>query len=464
VAEPERIFGTDGIRGPALVGWLSEEMCTRLGAALASLARMAPERFGAAGAKARIVIARDTRPSGPAMVDAFAAGVTGGGCELIDLGVAPTGALAARIAVEDAVAGAVVSASHNPAGDNGIKLFDASASKLGDELELELEAMLRGERDVPGADVPRGVRLRRGHTDVLDGYAAWLARHLEALEGGMPELAGRRVVVDCAEGAASAFAPELLRQTGADVVAISSSGDGARINEGCGALHPEVLAAAVAAEGADLGLAFDGDADRLIVVDERGTIRDGDHILLVLGCDLHARGRLHGHRVVGTVMSNLGLEHALGRHDVELVRTAVGDRHVVAAMVEGELVLGGEQAGHIVIAGPPPLVGDGLLVALHVLAVLQRSGQSFSELCAELEPCPQELINVVVARKPPFDQEPTILAAVSRVEERMAGRGRVLLRYSGTEPKARVMVEGEVGVPVAELAAELAAAVADALG
>jgi len=418
-----KYFGTDGIRG--IVGeTLTEEFAVRLGMAagsvLASRGRTSPT----------VVIGRDTRASGAALESALIEGLRRAGADAIRASVLPTPAvayLAAALAVD---AGAVISASHNAYQWNGIKFFDHSGFKLSDDLEAAIEAAL----DTPPAPASTAGRLH------LDGKsAAQYEEHLRVLSA--TGLGGLRMVVDCANGAAFEIAPRLFRALGAEVIALHAEPDGVNINAGCGALYPGRMARAVVERGADLGLAFDGDADRVILADERGRIVDGDQVLAMCAAALVGRRALPGSTVVGTQMSNLGLEMALRRMGCALARARVGDRYVLEEMQRRGAVLGGEPSGHTIFLNHAT-TGDGLLTAIMVTNLIVCQGKRLSALAGIMEHVPQTCVNVRVERRPDLDADPVIVEAIRSATNVLNGQGRLVVRPSGTEPLVRVMVEG----------------------
>ena len=438
-----RLFGTDGVRGLAGGELLTAELTLRLAAASALVLLAEPL---ARGDRPVVVIGRDTRPSGPMLEAAAFAGFASVGCDVARLGVVPTPVVAYE--VEHAAAlGLMVSASHNPAPDNGLKLFGVGGSKLADADEDEIEARLAG-------DLPRVSGDAVGVEVELDSNHPGYAEHLLATVGN---LAGLRVVVDGAQGAASTVAPEVYRRAGAEVVALHCDGDGRHINDGCGATHPGSLAAAVVAHGADLGIAHDGDADRCIVVDATGTVLSGDQVLGLLALARKQAGLPGGDVLVATVMSNLGLLQAMRVAGIEVLQTAVGDRYVLAAMLAGGHRLGGEQSGHVVFRDYAT-TGDGLLTALQVMDRVVRTGRPLAELAAAVTLLPQVLVNVGADRSRAVDDD--VLAAVAVEQAALAGGGRVLLRPSGTEALVRVMVEAPTSALAHQVAARLAAVVA----
>ncbi|MDX6197351.1 MAG: phosphoglucosamine mutase [Actinomycetota bacterium] len=427
-----RLFGTDGIRGLAGGDVLTAELAERVAAAAAA------ELISDHGSTPVVVIGRDTRPSGPMLEAASVAGFTSAGCDVVRLGVVPTPAVAFHVQ-HGAALGLMISASHNPAPDNGLKLFAAGGAKLTDAQEDAIEARL-------GSVPPVGAR-----GTVTDASSTAYADHLVATVGS---LAGLRVVVDGAQGAASTIAPDVYRRAGATVTAVHCDADGAHINERCGATHPESLAAAVVEHGADVGIAHDGDADRCIVVDATGTVLNGDQVLGLLALARQDADLPASDVLVATVMSNLGLVQAMNAAGIDVVQTAVGDRYVLEALLAGGHRLGGEQSGHVVMLDHAT-TGDGLLTALQVMSRVVTTGRSVADLAAAVILLPQVLVNVRAARE--RAQAEDVLAAVAAEEAALAGAGRVLLRPSGTEPLVRVMVEA----PTYEAAEQVARRLAD---
>jgi phosphoglucosamine mutase len=422
-------FGTDGVRGRALVE-LTE-------ADVAAVARAAAEVLGAG----RWLIGRDTRESGPVLEAAVAAGLRAAGAEPESVGVLPTPALAVLSAAWDCPA-VMITASHNPYYDNGVKVFARGGAKLGDAVERAIEAAI-----TPVAPVPSSVE----RTDGLAHYRA----HLLGLFAG-DSLHGVRLVLDCANGAMSAIAPEVARALGAEVTVIHADPDGRNINHECGATHPASLAAAVHSVGADLGLAFDGDGDRVIAVDERGEVVDGDRMIALAALQLRAAGALAADTVVVTVMSNLGFHRAMRAAGIDVVVTPVGDRYVLEALAAGRYSVGGEQSGHIVYPDAAT-TGDGLLAGLRLADHVRERGVSLHELAATvMSAYPQVLVNVAVAERHPAIAD-ELADEIARAEAGLGGDGRVLVRASGTEPLVRVMVEA----PTKELAGATADALAD---
>ena len=456
----KRLFGTDGVRGVAGEFPLDDATVERLGAALAAV-------LGRDGHAPRILIGRDTRASGPAIEAALGRGIAARGGVVESGGVLTTPGVACVTRALGYDAGVVVSASHNPYRDNGIKIFSRDGFKLPDAVEMEIERLtLDGGSPAPAAGkaAPRG---SVADAAAAPGSAATLSRrYLDWLRLSVPpatSFKGRRIVLDCAHGAASDLAPRLFESLGAEVVTLHASPDGRNINEGCGALHPERLAQEVARQKAFLGLAFDGDADRCLPVDASGRILDGDYVLYLMARDLKRAGRLKGNAVVGTVMTNLWLERSLAEDGVRVARAPVGDKYVLEEMQKDGLVLGGEQSGHVIFL-ERATTGDGVLTGLLLSEYLQRTGFDLAAWAETVHPCPQMLVNVKVRARPALAEHPVIGAAIVEEERRLAGRGRVLVRYSGTEPKARIMVEGEPRVAVEDAVARLRTVIEKEIG
>jgi phosphoglucosamine mutase len=435
-----RLFGTDGIRGTALEPPLDEATVRRLGTALAGL-------LGHWQESPRLLLAGDTRVSTETLAGWLAGSFQAAGGRVTWAGVLPTPAVSHLLREGGHAAGAVISASHNPAADNGIKVLGPGGEKLPEATEEELEALMAAARPLAGPPLPPPDR------SLVERYLDLVV----ATHRGEHPLAGLEVVVDAAHGAASGLAEALLRSLGARVEAIASSPDGTNINADCGATAPGRLADAVRSRGAHGGLALDGDADRALVVDELGNVLDGDDILLVWARHLDGGGRLRGRKVVATVMSNFGLERALGCSGIDLYRCGVGDRAVWLAMRDQDAALGGEQSGHV-ICSHHSVTGDGLITGSHLLAIAAASGAPLSR-ASDLTRLPQILLNVPVRRMDPFEQLPGVWRELRRTEQHLNGRGRVLLRYSGTESLARVMVEGDDAREIESLASVLAEAI-----
>jgi phosphoglucosamine mutase len=423
-----RLFGTDGVRGLANAE-LTPELALALGrAAVGALERQQSGR-------PLVAVGRDPRASGLLLESALVAGILSAGGDAMLAGVLPTPAIAFLTRHYRASAGAVISASHNPMPDNGIKFFGPEGFKLPDALEDRIEAGLALE----GQGAPRPVGAEVGSARPAPDAAEVYLDHL--LEG-IPDLGGLQVVVDCANGAAARIAPEAYRRAGAGVEAIAAEPDGHNINHGCGSTHPELVREAVVRRGAAVGLAHDGDADRLVAVDERGELIDGDVILAIAALDERERGGLPTGTVVTTVMTNLGFRRAMAEHGIEVVQTAVGDRYVLESMRSGGHTLGGEQSGHIIFLDRAT-TGDGILTGLKLLSIVARSSKPLSELARVMRRLPQVLVNVRVAAREGLQSSDVTWHAVSEEQARLGERGRVLVRASGTEPLVRVMVEAE---------------------
>jgi phosphoglucosamine mutase len=437
-----KLFGTDGIRAEAGKFPLDATTVYRIGRTFGRRIRR-PGAFG--------IIGGDTRESTPGLLGAVAEGIGAEGIPIRNAGVVPTPAVADLVRDTDAAFGIAISASHNPWRDNGIKFFGPDGRKLPDAEEAAIELALPDEKREPAGLAPPSVL-----PELAESYA-------DRLVSSVPErIDGVGVALDCGNGAAFELAPRVFERAGARVEAIATHPDGRNINEGCGALHPEGLSALVGRGGFHLGAAFDGDADRLILCDETGRLLDGDDVLWMLARDAHGQGRLDPPIVVGTVMTNFGLERSLATLGVKLLRTPVGDRHVVRVMQETGASIGGETSGHIILA-ELSTTGDGALAALRVAALLARSGLPLSRL-ADLRKAPQVLRNLRVARRVPLDEVVHLARAMADAEKTLAGNGRVLLRYSGTEPLLRVMVEGADRGEVERLADGLCAVAARELG
>jgi len=448
-----RLFGTDGVRGTANVHPMTAEMALSLGQAIARIFRVEGNKHR------RIIIGKDTRLSGYLFEDALAAGICSMGVDVIQVGPMPTPAMAFLTADMRCQAGVMISASHNPYHDNGIKFFSSDGYKLPDAIERRIETLIASgelsELRAPPDEIGRAHRIE----DVAGRYVVFLKKTFPI----NLSLDGVRVVLDCANGASYVVGPTALEELGAEVFRMGVSPNGRNINEGCGSLYPERVADKVGEVRADVGIALDGDADRVVMVDEKGEILDGDQLLALCAQDMVERGVLRGGQVVATVMSNLGLEKALEELGVGLLRTQVGDRYVVDAMREGGFNLGGEQSGHIVFLDHNTS-GDGLITALQVLAIMRRKERRLSELTANFVRYPQILVNVRVAATKPIADLPEFSRLVEKIEGALKNRGRVLIRYSGTEPLARIMVEGDDEAQIRAYANELAEVLRRALG
>ena len=443
-----RLFGTDGVRGVA-----NREVTAELALDLSVAAAHVLAVSGAfAGHRPRAVVGRDPRASGEFLSAAVTAGLASAGVDVVDVGVLPTPGVAYLTHALGVDLGVMLSASHNPMPDNGIKFFARGGHKLPDDVEDAIEQRMREPWERPtGVDVGR-INADPGIAEEL--YVAHLVDTLPTAIDA-PGLTGLRIAVDCANGAASMVGPSTLRAAGADVVVINASPDGRNINEQCGSTHVEPLQAAVVAAGADLGVAFDGDADRCLAVDHTGAIVDGDQIMGIIAVAMKARGELAHDTLVTTVMSNMGLQLAMDRAGIRTVQTAVGDRYVLEEMRSGGFVLGGEQSGHLIIA-EHATTGDGVLTALQLAACVAESGRTLAELAATVPRLPQVLVNVPDVDRSRAATDEGVRAAVATAEAELGGTGRVLLRPSGTEPLVRVMVEAAELVQAERVAKELA--------
>ncbi len=441
-----KLFGTDGIRGKAGHAPLVPETVARVGAALVrTFTAGEPE----GSLPHRFVIGRDTRESGTWIEDELARGLSAEGATVVSAGVVPTPAIAYLARTEGFDAGIVISASHNPYEDNGIKVFGGAGTKLTEQLESSVETIV--------ADQSWGVASQPGSVDRRDLSAHYIQHLLEIMKTA-GSLAGAKVVIDCANGATSPIAPGLFTQLGFETAAIGVDPNGRNINLGCGSTHLDGLANAVVATQSRLGVAFDGDGDRALFVDHTGRIVDGDAILLMSAIYLNDRGRLPGPAVVATVMSNIGLEIALRDRGIDLIRTAVGDKYVMEEMVKRGFALGGEQSGHVIYSDHL-FTGDGLATALNVLRIMADTGQELAALAGQLVNYPQVLVNVRGKQKTDLSSVPAIASTMQKVEQGLAGNGRLLVRYSGTEPLLRIMLEGKDDAQIKGWADEIAGVV-----
>jgi len=443
-----KYFGTDGIRGTANTDPMTAETALRVGMAAGS-------HFIQGDHRHRVVIGKDTRLSGYMLEPALLAGFVSVGMDVILVGPMPTPAIAMLTRSLRADLGVMLSASHNAYQDNGLKFFGPDGYKLSDEVEAAIEAHMENDLDARRAQPDKLGRARR-----LDDVIGRYTEHVKRTFPRGVSLDGLKVVVDCANGAAYKVAPEVLWELGAEVVPVGVDPDGFNINRGCGSTDTEFMRAQTLAHGADIGLALDGDADRLLVCDEKGELVDGDQIMALIAGHWAGEDRLQGGGVVATVMSNLGLENYLGGQGIALLRTQVGDRYVVEKMRTGGYNLGGEQSGHIVL-GDYGTTGDGLVAALQVLAVLIANDKPASEVCRLFTPLPQQLTNVQVNGGAPLEND-HVKAAIAAAEARLDGTGRVLIRPSGTEPVVRVMAEGEDETLIASVVGEIAGAIEQA--
>ena len=441
------LFGTDGVRGRANEGHMTAETALRLGAAAGRYFR----REGQGHSAHRVVIGKDTRLSGYMLETALTAGLTSTGMNVLLLGPVPTPAVGLLARSMRADLGVMISASHNPADDNGIKLFGPDGYKLSDEAEGEIERLVaEGVPPAPAGGIGRARRIE-------DGRGRYVEYAKTTIPAGMT-LEGLRVVVDCANGAAWRAAPDVLSELGADVIAIGVAPDGRNINDGVGSTHTAAAAAAVRAHGADVAISLDGDADRVMILDAQGRVADGDQLMALLAARWAEEGRLRGGALVATVMSNLGLERFLAARGLGLRRTKVGDRHVVEAMRAGGYNLGGEQSGHIVMTDHAT-TGDGIIAGLQFLADVVRTGRAAAELMHSFEPVPQRLENVRYGAGAAPLEAAAVRAAIAGAEARLTGRGRLLIRASGTEPLIRVMAECEDPILLDRVVEDVAGAV-----
>ena len=448
----KKLFGTDGVRGVANQDPMTSEMALRIGRAAAHIFRDSTRRH-------RIVIGKDTRLSGYMIESALTAGLCSMGVDVLLVGPVPTPGIAFLTRSLRADAGVVISASHNPYEDNGIKFFGRDGFKLADAMEARIEDLIfSGAIDnirPTAAEIGKALRI----DDALGRYNEFVK---SSFPKGM-DLTGLRVVVDSANGAAYKIGPRILVELGADVISLYDQPNGMNINQGCGSLHPEVICRAVIANRAQIGIAYDGDADRIIMCDERGIIVDGDAVMAICAGHMIRQGRLRHNTLVATVMSNLGLEHAMAEAGGRLVRAAVGDRYVMEKMIEGDYNLGGEQSGHLIFLDHNT-TGDGLISALQVLAIMKQDNKSLSDLASCMKTYPQVLVNVRVKERKDLAGFPEIARRVREIEQALDGRGRLLIRYSGTEPKLRIMLEGENEQVIRRYADDIAELVLKKLG
>ncbi len=439
-----KLFGTDGVRGVANQEPMTSEMALRIGRAAAHVFRDSTRRH-------RVVIGKDTRLSGYMIESALTAGLCSMGMDVLLVGPVPTPGIAFLTRSLRADAGVVISASHNPYEDNGIKFFGRDGFKLPDAVEAKMEELIfSGSVDAirpTAAEIGKALRI----DDALGRYNEYVK---SSIPRGM-DLTGLRIVVDSANGAAYKIGPRIFIELGASVVSLYDQPNGANINQGCGSLHPEMISRAVIANGADIGIAFDGDADRTILCDENGKVVDGDAIMAICALQLMREGRLRHNTLVATVMSNLGLERAMQEAGGRLLRAPVGDRYVMEKMLEGGYNLGGEQSGHLIFLDHNT-TGDGLITALQVLAIMKQEAKPLSRLAACMRSYPQVLVNVKVREKRDLLSVPEIAPRIAAIENALGTNGRLLIRYSGTEPKLRIMLEGDNESEIRRYADELA--------
>ncbi|MCR4368622.1 MAG: phosphoglucosamine mutase [archaeon] len=444
-AQKRQLFGTDGIRGKANSHPMTPEMAVRIGKAVASIFRN-----GAQSAHS-IVIGKDTRVSGYMLETALTSGIVSMGVDVLLVGPMPTPAIAKLTSSMNADAGIVLSASHNPAQDNGIKIFDSQGYKLSDETELEIEKLIFSKNSLenPDGKIGKAARVEEARGRYIE-YAKSTIKN--------SPLAGLKIVLDCANGAAYYVAPKIFSELGAEVIVLNDKPDGFNINLNCGALHPEQMRNAVIEHHADFGVALDGDADRAVVVNDLGELVHGDAILALAATELKKRGKLERDCAVVTIMSNFGLLEYLKKNGINPISVQVGDRYVIEEMRQSGYNFGGEQSGHVIFSNYTT-TGDGIIASLQLARLLKAEGKKLSELMAQFHFYPQTQINVPVKEKKPFNEMPAVLGAVKKAESRLLEKGRVLLRYSGTENIARVLVEGndkkEIGVLAQDIADEI---------
>jgi phosphoglucosamine mutase len=453
-----QLFGTDGIRGVA--GQYPLDHAT-----VYAIGRACGARLVRRSADARVVLGQDTRDSAAWIAETMARGLRDAGCGFASAGVLTTPGVAYLTRTHGFAAGVVISASHNPWQDNGIKLFGRNGMKLADEIEHEIETEIFEHIDLlsdhPHDEGSLMAQILPGDAQLRADYELWLASSVDAAK-----LKGLRVLIDCANGAASAIAPELFARLGIPAVALHTAPTGRNINQACGALHPKHVAAELLRRPGhfDLGITLDGDADRALFCDSLGNVVNGDAVLLIAARDMKARGRLAHNTVVATTMSNMGLEKALHSSGIRMLRANVGDKYVLEEMLKSGATLGGEQSGHILFMDADSTTGDGLLTALRVLEVVAHSGQSLHELTSGFKVFPQEIRNVKVREKTPMHELPTVAAAIHAAEQALDGNGRVVVRYSGTETLARVMIEAESEALMHHHVAAIAEALQEAIG
>ncbi len=443
----KKLFGTDGVRGVANIEPITAETALKLGRAIAYVFKKEDRRH-------KIVIGKDTRLSGYMIESAMVAGICSMGVDVMVVGPLPTPGIAFITSSMRADAGVVISASHNPYQDNGIKFFSSAGLKLPDNVELEIEDFIFGNDSDPSH---RPTADEVGKAYRIDDA---IGRYVVFAKNSFPKelsLEGLKVVLDCANGATYKVAPEVFYELGAEVVSIGVEPDGVNINEGCGALFPDDLANKVKTEGADIGIALDGDGDRCILVDENGDEVDGDHVLAICATDMLRKGTLKGNTLVATIMSNSGLEAAIEAGGGKVVRTGVGDRYVVEEMLKNGYNLGGEQSGHVIFLDHTT-TGDGIITALQILAIMREQGKKLSELASVMTSFPQVLVNVPVKNKKSLDDIASVSGLLADVQGKLKGRGRAFIRYSGTENLARITVEGEDRAEIEGYGAQMEAA------
>lgn len=456
-----KLFGTDGIRGLANQHPMTSEVAIAVGRAVAATLKQEHARFNRPsrkGVRPRVVVGKDTRLSGYMIETALTSGICSMGVDVILIGPMPTPGVAFVTQSMRADAGVMISASHNPFQDNGIKIFSADGFKLPDGLEAQIEHWVAHPNELPratGADLGRAKRI----DDVLGRYLVFL----KSLFPKDLDLQGMKIALDCANGASYKVAPLVFEELGAEVLKLGVSPNGLNINDDCGALFPRNMSQAVLRMGADLGISLDGDGDRCILSDEKGEIVDGDQIIGLCAIELAKEGKLPGNTVVTTPMSNVGLELSLKRHGIEMVRAAVGDRYVVEQLRKNQWTLGGEQSGHIIFL-EHSTTGDGILAALKVLEAMRRTEKPLSELKREISLFPQSRVDIAISKRTPLDSIPEVVRAIETSEAALKNRGRVFVRLSGTEPLARVLIEGENRAEIDQHAKAIASVIEKHLG
>ena len=459
MTQEKKIFGTDGVRGVANIEPVTAETSLKLGRAAAHVFTQLNPRKNPPGTRPKIVLGKDTRLSGYMLENALVAGITSLGVDVLVIGPLPTPGVAYITRSLRADAGIILSASHNPYEDNGIKFFRHDGYKLDDQVEQQIEQLIfAGE-----IDSIRPTAGRIGRAARIDDA---LGRYVEFAKASFPRgmsLEEMHVAVDVANGAAYKSTPCILRELGAEVTVAHNEPNGTNINARCGSIYPEEIQRLVRETGADVGITHDGDADRVLLCDENGEIVDGDEILAIASVDLLRTNRLEQNTVVATVMSNFGLDETLAAHDGKVVRTKVGDRYVIEEMVQRKLNLGGEQSGHIIFRDFTT-TGDGIISALQILRIMHKTGQPLSKLKTSLKKYPQAQRNLLVKEKPPLAELPAVMKLVNEIEKELSGKGRVLLRYSGTEQKIRLLIEGQEFDKIDQQANRIADAIQEAIG
>ena len=447
-----KLFGTDGVRGKANVYPMTTEMALQIGRATACIFKQNAKRY-------KVLVGRDTRISGPMIESALIAGICSMGVDVINVGALPTPAIAFLTANMRADAGIMISASHNPFYDNGIKIFSGSGLKLPDKIEEKIEALI-GSSELDKL-LPTGEEIGNvTYINHADG------RYIVYLKSSFPRnlnLSGLKIVLDCANGAGYKVAPLIFEELGAEVVSISDKPDGRNINLNCGAMHPEIITEAVRRHRADIGIALDGDADRVIFSDEKGKFVDGDHIMAICAADMKEEGKLNKNTVVATVMSNMGFDIAMKNAGIHVIKTQVGDRYILEQMIKHGYNFGGEQSGHLIFFDHTT-TGDGLLAALQVLAVMKKKGEPLSELSKIMKTLPQYLLNIAVKNRRDLNGIKEIRESIEEAEKKLTGKGRILVRYSGTQPICRIMVEGPSKSEILKIANHLADVIKTHLG